>query len=398
MKKAVKSIGVLLACCFVLTSAAQKTIDTIATKVDGYDIPIRIKLPKKATGKSPVYFFVHGGGWNGGDSTQVPPARMHNDANYLADQLGVIYVGLAYRCKGNSATFADAIEDLEASVQWFFDNADTYNADLTRIGFGGASAGSTLAAVMAQKYKNCKLFVGAEGMYNLVEHSEERSTFPSEKARELYGLATEEESKNASAFYNLREDPPITLLLHGDADVLCHYTQSIKFAEEIKSKGGEAKVLLHKNINHTTLNPSIVDVFKESVLEIANLFIDGFKLDKNTESLKNLLDKRLENQYASKEINEDHIIGTWIRLQTKLVFKKDGKGFSENLKTKKRKEFTYSFTKNDITISLNNSLKTRMFDLKKNTIFICEHIKDGNRIHRRFLYKKQNIKSYDKSK
>ena len=398
MKKAVKSIGVLLACCFVLTSAAQKTIDTIATKVDGYDIPIRIKLPKKATGKSPVYFFVHGGGWNGGDLTQIPPARMHNDANYLADQLGVIYVGLAYRCKGNSATFSDAIKDLEASVQWFFDNADTYNADLTRIGFGGASAGSTLAAVMAQKYKNCKLLVGAEGMYNLVDHSEERSTFPSQKARELYGLVTEEDSKNASAFYNLRLDPPITLLLHGDADVLCHYTQSIKFAEEIKSKGGEAKVLLHKNINHTTLNPSIPDVFKESVLEIANLFIDGFKLDKNTESLKNLLDKRLENQYASTEINEDHIIGTWIRLQTKLVFKKDGKGFSENLKTKKRKEFTYSFTKNDITISLNNSLKTRTFDLKKNTIFICEHIKDGNRIHRRSLYKKQNIKSYDKSK
>ena len=149
-------------------------------------------------------------------------------------------------------------------------------------------------------------------------------------------------------------------------------------------------MLLHKNINHTTLNPSIPDVFKESVLEIANLFIDGFKLDKNTESLKNLLDKRLENQYASKEINEDHIIGTWIRLQTKLVFKKNGKGFSENLKTKKRKEFTYSFTKNDITVSLNNSSKTRMFDLKKNTIFICEHIKEGNRIHRRFLYKKQN--------
>ena len=130
------------------------------------------------------------------------------DANYLADQLGVIYVGLAYRCKGNNATFADAIQDLEASVQWFFDNADTYNADLTRIGFGGSSAGSTLAAVMAQKYKNCKLFVGAEGMYNLVEHSEERSTFPSQKARELYGLATEKESKKASAFYNLRENPP----------------------------------------------------------------------------------------------------------------------------------------------------------------------------------------------
>ena len=384
-----KSLGVLLACCFVLTSTAQKPIDTIATKAGRYDIPIRIKLPKKATGKSPVYFFVHGGGWNGGDAMHVPPAGLHNDANYLADQLGVIYVGLAYRCKGNNATFSDAIEDLEASVQWLFDNADTYNADISRIGFGGASAGSTLAAIMAQKYTNCKLLVGAEGMYNLVEHSEERSLFPNQKAREVYGLATEEESKKASAYYNLRENPPNTLLLHGDADVLCHYTQSIKFAEKIKSQGGEAKVLLHKDINHTTLNPSIPDVFKESVLEIAALFIDGFNLNKNTSSLKTLLNKRLKNQYASIEINESKLVGSWIRLQTKVVFKNDGNGFLENLKTKKRHEFNYSFTNDDIKVIINNSSKVKIFKLKKNTNFICEHIKEGKRIHRRFLYKKQ---------
>tara|TARA_B110001450_G_C17652230_1_gene493780 strand:+ start:556 stop:1731 length:1176 start_codon:yes stop_codon:yes gene_type:complete len=389
MKRITKSILVLFACFSFLEGTAQNLIDTIVTKAAGYDIPIRIKLPKKATGKSPVYFFIHGGGWNGGDATHVPPAGLNNDANYLADQLEVIYVGLAYRCKGNNATFSDAIEDLEAAVQWLFDNADTYNADITRIGFGGASAGSTLAAIMAQKYKNCKLLVGAEGMYNLVEHSEERSTFPNQKAREVYGLATEEESKKASAYYNLRENPPSTLLLHGDADVLCHYTQSIKFAEKIKSQGGEAKVVLHKEINHTTLNPSIPDVFKESVLEIAALFIGQFKLNKNTNSLKALLDKRLKNQYASTEINESKLLGSWIRLQTKLVFKNDGNGFLENLKTKKRHEFNYSFTNDNIKLIINNSSKVKTFKLKKNTNFICEHIKEGFRIHRRFLYKKQ---------
>lgn len=389
MKRITKSILVLFACFSFLEGTAQNLIDTIVTKAAGYDIPIRIKLPKKSTGKSPVYFFIHGGGWNGGDATHVPPAGLNNDANYLADQLEVIYVGLAYRCKGNNATFSDAIEDLEAAVQWLFDNADTYNADITRIGFGGASAGSTLAAIMAQKYKNCKLLVGAEGMYNLVEHSEERSTFPNQKAREVYGLATEEESKKASAYYNLRENPPSTLLLHGDADVLCHYTQSIKFAEKIKSQGGEAKVVLHKEINHTTLNPSIPDVFKESVLEIAALFIGQFKLNKNTNSLKALLDKRLKNQYASTEINESKLLGSWIRLQTKLVFKNDGNGFLENLKTKKRHEFNYSFTNDNIKLIINNSSKVKTFKLKKNTNFICEHIKEGFRIHRRFLYKKQ---------
>ena len=119
MKRITKLILVLLACYSFLDGTAQKYIDTKAIQTDGYDIPIRIKLPKKTTGKNPVYFFVHGGGWNGGDAKNVPPARLHNDVNYLADQLGVIYVGLAYRCKGNYATFSDAIEDLEASVQWF---------------------------------------------------------------------------------------------------------------------------------------------------------------------------------------------------------------------------------------------------------------------------------------
>lgn len=119
---------------------AFKTIDDVATSVAGYDIPIKILLPEKADGKSPVHFYVHGGGWNGGTETEVPGAGIPGDARFLCDRLGIIYVGLAYRCKGNNGTFQLAIEDLEASVSWFMARADQYNADLTRIGFGGSSA------------------------------------------------------------------------------------------------------------------------------------------------------------------------------------------------------------------------------------------------------------------
>ena len=150
----VKTLCVFIACSFVLICTAQKTIDTIATTADHFSIPIKIQLPKQNTEKRPVYFFVHGGGWNGGTQNEVPPATLSGDADILADALGIIYVGLAYRCKGNNASFSDAITDLESSVKWFLDNANRFNADTTRIGFGGASAGSTLSAVMAQKYHN----------------------------------------------------------------------------------------------------------------------------------------------------------------------------------------------------------------------------------------------------
>ena len=368
--KVIKQTLLILNCCFFLNTTAQKIIDTIAVKAGGYDIPIRIKLPKKTIGKSPVYFFVHGGGWNGGDQKEVPPATISGDANFLVNELGVIYVGLAYRCKGNNATFADAINDLEASVQWFFDNADAFNADITRIGFGGASAGSTLSAVMAQKYPNCKVYIGAEGMYNLVDHDEKESPFPNSEARKIYGLDTKEKSKIASAFYNLKENPPSSLLLHGKEDRLCYYTQSIQFADKIREAGGKAKVMLYDSINHTCLATIYPDVFKKSVLEIAALFIEEFQLkNKNLDTIKLALDKQLENQYPLINFTEDKIIGSWKFKNELLIFKENGKGEQKmNMNTI---EFVYKIENDSIKITSNNQ-DVRLFFLRKSKNIMYE--------------------------
>ena len=368
--KVIKQTLLILNCCFFLNTTAQKIIDTITVKAGGYDIPIRIKLPKKTIDKSPVYFFVHGGGWNGGDQKEVPPATISGDANFLVNELGVIYVGLAYRCKGNNATFADAINDLEASVQWFFDNADAFNADITRIGFGGASAGSTLSAVMAQKYPNCKVYIGAEGMYNLVDHDEKESPFPNSEARKIYGLDTKEKSKIASAFYNLKENPPTSLLLHGKEDRLCHFTQSIKFADKIREAGGKAKVILYDSINHTCLAAIYPDVFKKSVLEIAALFIEEFQLkNKNLDTIKLALDKQLENQYPLINFTEDKIIGSWKFKNELLIFKENGKGEQKmNMNTI---EFVYKIENDSIKITSNNQ-DVRLFFLRKSKNIMYE--------------------------
>ena len=386
--KAIKPILTIIACCFVLNGTAQKTIDTIATKVGSYDIPIKIQLPKKSIEKSPIFFFVHGGGWNGGTQNEVPPATISGDANFLVNELGIIYVGLAYRCKGNNATFADAINDLESSVKWFLDNADRFNADTSRIGFGGASAGSTLSAVMAQKYPNCLVYIGSEGMYNLVDHDEKESPFPSTEARKIYGLDTTEKSKMASAFYNLKENPPASLLLHGKEDRLCHYTQSIKFAEKIKKSGGKAKVMLYDEINHTCLSAAYPDVFKKSVLEIATLFISEFKIkNKNIETIQTALDKQLENQYPTKDITESKIIGSWKFNNEDLVFKPNGKGEQKN--NNNVKEFNYIIENDSIKI-ITEKQKERLFFLRKNNNSMFELITDNKENkYRRLNYIKQ---------
>jgi len=375
--------------------ASSQIINEIATRVAGYEIPILIHLPSdEGTDKSPVYFFVHGGGWNGGDENQVPKASLPPDSHFLVDELGVIYVGLAYRCKGNNATFEDAIQDLEASVQWFFDNAYKFNADINRIAFGGASAGSTLSAILAQKYKNCKAYIGAEGMYNLADHSVELSPFPSNEARRIYGLDSKQKSKKASAYYNLSKNPPNTLLIHGDSDMLCHYSQSINFADKIKSKGGKAKVLLHKNINHTTLNPNIPDVFKKSVAEIAIMFNDRFSLNKDIDSVLMNLENQLRDRYPSRKVTLDKILGTWEKQDNKITFNNNAKGIFENSITDEFVEFTYSLTNDQIKVLLNNHTEFKIFTLQKNNNFITEHITNGKKIYRVFTYQLQKKSKY----
>jgi len=386
--KTIKPILVTIACCFVLSCTAQITIDTIATKVGIIEIPIKIQLPEKSIEKSPIYFFVHGGGWNGGTQNEVPPATLSGDVNFLSNELGIIYVGLAYRCKGNNATFADAINDLESSVKWFLDNANRFNADTTRIAFGGTSAGSTLSAVMAQKYSNCKIYIGAEGMYDLINHDEKKSPFPNTEARKLYGLDSEEKSKIASAFFNLKANPPNSLLLHGKEDRLCHYTQSIKFAEKIKEAGGKAKVVLYHRINHTCLSASYPDVFKKSVIEIANLFISEFKIkNKNIHTIRKKLDRRLENQYPSKKITESQIIGSWKFNSEDLIFKLNGNGELKN--NNSQKKFKYIIQNDSIKILVQKE-KERVFFLRKNNTNMYELIIDNKENqYRRLDYVKQ---------
>lgn len=378
--------------CVVLNCTAQKIIDTIVNTSGSLPLPIKIQLPKQSNGKSPVYFFIHGGGWNGGTQYEVPPATLSGDVYYLANELGIIYVGLAYRCKGNNATFADAINDLEVSVKWFLDNADRFNADTTRIGFGGTSAGSTLSALMAQKYPSCKVYIGAEGMYNLVDNEAKKSSFPSDEARRIYGLETIEKSKMASAFYNLRQTPPASLLLHGKEDRLCHYTQSIFFAKKIKESGGTAKVVLYDKINHTCLSAAYPDVFKRSVLEIASLFISGFDLkDKKIDSVKKLLDRQLENQYPSNDITDSKILGLWKYNNENLIFKSNGKG--ELVANNNKQHFNYSIENNCIKVKVEHKSErsfylrknnTNMFEMitgdKENTFRVIDFVKQSEKI------------------
>ncbi|NQX00921.1 hypothetical protein HQ447_09695 [bacterium] len=81
-----------LACCVLSLGslpAVQESRNVVMT-VNGIEIPILIVTPSSGNGPFPVVYHVHGGGWNGGPETVVPPASVPPEAMFLSDELGIV--------------------------------------------------------------------------------------------------------------------------------------------------------------------------------------------------------------------------------------------------------------------------------------------------------------------
>ena len=214
-------------------------------------VPIRIYTPTSASGPFPVLFWVHGGGWSGGTPTNSIAAQVDP---YLCEHLGVVLVGVAYRCLGSGGVFSEGLQDVMDAVAYMRSNAAIYNIDTNRIGLYGGSAGTPLASLAAQLLPEAKCFIGYNGIYNFV--SNPGSGFPGSTSyrQNVPSLAAN------SAIYNLRSNPPAVLLLHGTADTTISNSQSVLFGEAVAAQHSYAKVCLYEGEEHAFFNYAPLDL------------------------------------------------------------------------------------------------------------------------------------------
>ena len=108
----------------------------------GRDLTMHVVLPKEAAKKpSPVYVWIHGGGWMGGTKeggvAQVIPLVRN----------GFVGTTIEYRLTGE-APFPAQIEDCKCAIRYLRAHAEEYNIDPDRIAVGGSSAGGHLVALL----------------------------------------------------------------------------------------------------------------------------------------------------------------------------------------------------------------------------------------------------------
>jgi arylformamidase len=111
-----------------------------------------VYAPPKAK-NLPVVFWIHGGGWQGGDKTdvQIKP-------QVFADK-GFVFVSINYRLLPK-VDMATIIRDVAKAVRWVHDHIAEYGGDPKRLFVMGHSAGAQLAALICTDERYLK----AEGL------------------------------------------------------------------------------------------------------------------------------------------------------------------------------------------------------------------------------------------
>jgi len=271
---------------FTIIREKVKTVDSI-------DIEILAYIPE-GKGKFPAFFFVHGGGWAHGTSLKTPGATNIPSAGMLCDNLGIVFIGIDYRCKNQNGNFDKALQDVMDVYDFSKKNAKRFKCDFKKVGFGGSSAGTPLAAVASQKIANCILYVGIHGRYDFMNNL--GGYWPDPDTAKKFLIVTPEEQKKASAIFQIRKNPPATLLIHGDKDASIGHLQSIKYADAIQQNMGYAKTVIFPNTAHSFYKLSNKELFVKTTEEIMEHLITFFKIENpNREAVMKELEKALED-------------------------------------------------------------------------------------------------------
>ncbi|HZU24604.1 MAG TPA: alpha/beta hydrolase [Bryobacteraceae bacterium] len=194
-------------------------------------------------GPFPAAIIVHGGGWVSGDR--------HYSVQPLFRPLasaGFAWFSISYRLANNVAVFGDAVHDVEQAIRYVHDHAAEYNVDPDRIALIGESAGAQLAAMAAlgTERREVKAVVSLYGPTDLVTLARESKQIPESLRKSVVGTPFESlllgGLAQLSPINHVSADMPPFLLIHGTADTLVPFQQSVEFCNKAREAGGSCEL------------------------------------------------------------------------------------------------------------------------------------------------------------
>lgn len=198
-----------------------------------------------ALANRPGVLVIHGGGWVEGEKNW-----MFVDYCLPLVRHGFVVANVEYRL-ANTAPAPAAVNDVLQAAQWFHDHAAQYKVDANRIVVTGSSAGGHLALMvgMAPAAANLGPSVKVAGVIDFFGIADVPDQLEGPNARAYAPLWIIEQpnrmdlARAMSPTTYVRKGLPPILALHGDADPVVPYAQSVNLTKAIRAAGGDAELI-----------------------------------------------------------------------------------------------------------------------------------------------------------
>jgi acetyl esterase/lipase len=283
------------------TASGLKRLTVRYALISGYrPLELDLYLPTAVSAGRPVatVIWVHGGGYAGGSRRDFTPWLER--AGFIQQVLdaGMAFASIDYRL-GLEATFPAAIHDGNSALRWLAQHASKLGLDPSRFALWGESAGGHLASLVALTqgdsffegdngvprgvgYRVRALcdWYGAADLITIIrpmdgtdESIPEQFRFPPEYFN--LGAARWREAelrRQASPASYVSAAMPPTLRIHGTADQMVPFSQSVEFYEAALLAGGSCQLVEVEGGDHAWFG-----LAQERVTEVVSQSVEFLK-------------------------------------------------------------------------------------------------------------------------
>lgn len=214
-------------------------LDAIYSNANIIQNRVDIYYPKETAQPVPVVLNIHGGGWNHGEK------ESQTDFNfYFENKMAV--VNMEYRMTPHAKAPA-AIEDVRCALHYIANNAERLNIDPQKIIVSGTSAGAHLALTAgylgkSSSFDNCTFTASDFTIAAVIDNygPADLLQFMHYKSLQAWlGVKASDKDfvKSISPVHLINENTPPTYIIHGDADPIVEFQQSVLLEKTLKSAG-----------------------------------------------------------------------------------------------------------------------------------------------------------------
>lgn len=238
-----------------------KTIDDVSLSMIMYK-------PVSTTVNLPAIVFFFGGGWVSGD-----PAQFQFQAEYLASR-GMVAFCPDYRTSSrNSTTPFECVKDAKSAIRYLKIHSEELGIDKNKIVASGGSAGGHLAACAAV-------------IENVNETTDDLTVSPVPLAMVLFNPVVDTGKKGygqeklagrefeISPVHHINSKVPVTLIMHGKADITVPYENVHRFNYLMKQQGNECTLIGYKKQGHGFFNYNKSPKYFKKTLAQTEEFLD----------------------------------------------------------------------------------------------------------------------------